>query len=184
MVTGQKDTTLRIAARLRRARELAGLSQSGVADHLGVAANTVCGWECGDRMPRAPELVALGELYGCTSDYLLARSDYSTGLPVGELLVDQELVDRVLRAQTAAELEELVDWHPQFIGFWHVVNNGTRVWTRRHVQSLTFRLMSHVQKIAPELWQTYELAVQDIRRRQSQWERHRGEEENGSQSYG
>ena len=124
-------------------------------------------------MPRAPEIVALSEIYGCTTDYLLGRTDHSTSLPVGELLVDQELVNRVLKAETAAEIEELVDWHPQFISFWQVVKGGTRVWTREHVQSLTFRLMSHVQNVAPKLWQTYELAVQDIRKRQRQWERKR-----------
>ena len=169
MAVDLKELTDRIARRLRRAREVAGLSQTEVAEQLNVRPNTVCGWECGDRMPRAPELHTLSELYSCTSDYLLGRAEHATSLPVGELLVDQEVVNQILRAKSPADIEELVDWQPQMISFWQVVKGGTRVRTRQHVQALTFELMSHVQKVAPPLWQLYEDAVQEFKKSQLQW---------------
>ena len=164
-----KELATLIASRLRRAREVAGFSQTEVAQELDVRPNTVCGWESGGRMPRAPELHSLAELYSCTADYLLGRAEHSTSLPVGELLVDQEIVDTILRAKSPKDIEHLVDWRPQLIGFWQVVKGGTRVRTQQHVQALTYELMSHVQKVAPELWKLYADGASEFRKRQLQW---------------
>jgi DNA-binding transcriptional regulator YiaG len=48
--------------RLRQLREDAGLSQSDVARHLGVAASNVSRWEAGESRPRPAHAVALLEL--------------------------------------------------------------------------------------------------------------------------
>lgn len=173
MATEQRALIDKIAARLREARNRCGLSQTEVADRLGIAANTVSGWETGERMPRAPEVVVVSELYGCTADFLLGRSPHSTGLPVAELLVDQDIVDRILCAESPRDLEDLVDWEPQMISFWQIVTRGTRVCTMRQVQALTVELASHVQKVAPELWQLFEEGTKELKKRRSRWNRKR-----------
>lgn len=168
---------MKIAERLRHAREIARLSQTQVANHLGVAANTVCGWEVGERQPKIMQVAKLAELYGCTTDYLLGLANYAASFPVGQLLVDCDTVARVLAARTAAELEELVDWQPQFIPFWQVVAPHAAVRTRAQVTATTMSLMAHVQRVAPRLWQLYELGVEDMARRRAQWVKRRGPDE-------
>jgi len=169
MVTEQKEQASKIAARLREARSRSGLNQAEVADRVGVAANTLCGWEAGERMPRAIDLLHLAEIYSCTADFLLGRSPHATGLPVAELLVDQDVVNKILRAESPADIEDLVDWQPQMISFWQVVTRGSRVRTRQQVQALTVELASHVQKVAPELWRLYELGAEELKKRREQW---------------
>lgn len=171
MVTEQKDTAWKIAGRLREARARCGLNQAEVADRVGVAANTLCGWESGERMPRAIDLLMLADIYSCTADYLLGRSEHATSLPVAELLVDQGVVNKILRAESPADIQDVVDWQPQMISFWQVVTRGTRVCTRQQVQALTVELASHVQKVAPEMWRLYELGADELKKRREQWTR-------------
>ena len=173
MVTEQKDIAAKIGARLREARRRARLNQVEVADRVGVAPNTLCGWEAGERMPRAIEVLNLAEIYGCTADFLLGRTVHTTGLPVAELLVDQDVVNQVLRAESPADIEELVDWQPQMISFWQIVTRGSRVRTRRQVQALTVELANHVQQVAPDLWRMYEQGAAELTKRRNQWKRRR-----------
>ncbi len=53
-----------LGARLKSARETAGLTQNQVADELGVARTTVVAIEKGERRVKPAEIVALGQLYG------------------------------------------------------------------------------------------------------------------------
>jgi transcriptional regulator with XRE-family HTH domain len=144
-----------IAHRLRAARRRAGLSQTEAAKRLGVRPNTISGWEAGTRMPRAPELFELSALYDCSTDYLVCRCAHPGMLPVGEILVDTDLVESILRARSEAEIAKLVDWDPQLVTIWHVVRRGTRVSSRTEVQTLLSRLSEHVQAVAPGLWREY-----------------------------
>lgn len=57
------------------------------------------------------------------------------------------------------------------ISFWQVVTRGARVRTRRQVQALTVELASHVQKVAPELWQLFEEGAREMTKRKRQWQR-------------
>ena len=49
-----------------------GLTASDVAKELGVSTNSVLRWESGETSPLSSNLVALAELYGVGSDYLIA----------------------------------------------------------------------------------------------------------------
>lgn len=53
------------------ARESANLTQSEVAEALGVDQSAVSQWETGKTAPRASLLLRLSALYGCTVDELL-----------------------------------------------------------------------------------------------------------------
>ena len=56
---------------LKAARINRNLLQTDVAAKLNVSARTVGNWENGVSFPRAPELMALAELYGVTLDDLI-----------------------------------------------------------------------------------------------------------------
>ena len=82
-------------ALLRRGR---GWSQTELARQLHISASAVGMYEQGRREPSADTLVALSEIFGVTTDYIL------TGRPIA--LPDQKAVTRLMRtslesAQTA-----------------------------------------------------------------------------------
>lgn len=148
------------------------MTQAEVAERLQCAPNTVCNWETGDRTPRATDLNTLADLYDCTSDYLLCRSEHSTQLPLGELLIDHETVESILSARTEEQLYESVDWDPQMVMFWYNFRTGTRVGSRQKVNELTTKLVSHIRSIAPRLWREYEEARQQFKQSQvKSWSR-------------
>ena len=60
---------------LKAARKKSGKTQKEIADSLGVGQSTYKNYECGLREPNGDTIVALANLFGVTTDYLLGRSD-------------------------------------------------------------------------------------------------------------
>ena len=52
-----------------------GLSQEALASKLGVSRDSVNDWESGETAIRSTMLIHMAELFGCSLDYLMARSD-------------------------------------------------------------------------------------------------------------
>lgn len=52
-----------------------GLSQEGLAEKLGVSRDSVKDWESGETAIRSTVLIRMADLFGCSLDYLLARSE-------------------------------------------------------------------------------------------------------------
>lgn len=75
-----ENTELRksIAARLRMARESAGLSQGQVAKRLEMHRPTVSEIEAGRRRVSAEEIAAFGELYGVDANWLTHGSEMTS----------------------------------------------------------------------------------------------------------
>ena len=92
-----------IAKRLRRARELAGLSQAHVAGLLGVSRPAVSDLERGRRRVAAEELSILCDLYAVRSGWVLGETPASDGTEA--LLVAARALQRV----DPAELDLLVE---------------------------------------------------------------------------
>ena len=59
-------------ALLRKAREL---SQKELGIAVGVAQNTVCNWENGNREPDHEALKKMASFFDCSIDYLLGRDE-------------------------------------------------------------------------------------------------------------
>ena len=55
----------------KKARMTANLTQSAIAEKLGISRTTVAMWETGESLPRADKLPQLAEILGCTVDELL-----------------------------------------------------------------------------------------------------------------
>jgi Zn-dependent peptidase ImmA (M78 family)/transcriptional regulator with XRE-family HTH domain len=67
------ESDLVLGANLKRAREARGMTQSEVAEHLGVARTTLVAMEQGTRVVRPEELVELASVYGRAVSELLQQ---------------------------------------------------------------------------------------------------------------
>lgn len=79
---------------LLKLRTEKGVSQVNIATKIGVAQETVSGYEIGRAYPSVENLLKLCDLFQVSSDYLLDRTDIRT--PVNRLVVEK---------MTAKELE-------------------------------------------------------------------------------
>ena len=52
-----------------------GLSQEGLAEKLGVSRESVKDWESGETPVKSSVLISMADLFDCSLDYLMARSD-------------------------------------------------------------------------------------------------------------
>jgi transcriptional regulator with XRE-family HTH domain len=92
-----------IAARLKAAREQAGLTQGQVARILGLHRPSVSELEAGRRSVSAEELAILAETYGVSVDWLLNAQD------VDPSRVRYELAARKLSNMRAEDLDQLLE---------------------------------------------------------------------------
>ena len=92
--------------RLIQLRQEQGLSQSGLAEALGVSRQAVSRWETGAAMPSAENLLCLSRLYGVPMDELIrgeeAEPEQKAEAPAGTQ--DAPKGDRALRRWGAAAL--------------------------------------------------------------------------------
>ncbi len=64
--------------RLKAMRKAEGMTQTELGDVLRVTKGTVSSWETGSRSPSVEKLIQLADLFACTTDYLLCRTDRSS----------------------------------------------------------------------------------------------------------
>lgn len=93
-----------IAARLREARRLSGLSQGQVAKHMDMHRPTVSEIEAGNRRVSAEELSRFAELYDVSVAYLTGEAPDSISLNDPRL----QLAARELQKLPAESLEKLL----------------------------------------------------------------------------
>ena len=161
-MTDLEDLARLVASRLRSARQRTGISQSEVAARLGVRPNTVSGWETAKRSPRATDLRQLCELYDCSSDHLLGFGE-ETREP--SVWIDETRVRRILESTCSEDIEAAIDWEPEMVPFWQHVGHGSKPGSMRQVQSLSLRILHHVQTVAPDVWTRYQLGIESMRHR-------------------
>ncbi len=75
--------------KLQNLRQKAGMSQDSLAEKVNVSRQAVSRWERDETMPETEKVVALADLFGVTTDYLLRqqaeeKSDTETTAPSGE----------------------------------------------------------------------------------------------------
>ena len=84
---------------LVKLRKEAGMSQFELAEKLGVSQQTVSKYEKGTREPDNATLVKLSEIFNCSIDYLLGRTDIKEPIETiaahhdGENWTEEELED-------------------------------------------------------------------------------------------
>lgn len=72
------DLYAHIAATIRELRQLRDLSQEGLADLVGVPANTVSRWETGTYKPSAEDLDKLARVFGVSITVFFPESQKAT----------------------------------------------------------------------------------------------------------
>ena len=85
--------------RLQALRQRAGMSQDALAERLGVSRQAVSRWERDETMPETDKVIALADMFGVTTDYLLRPQPES-----GE-------------AETQKPPREKTDWLERFLAF-------------------------------------------------------------------
>ena len=64
-----------MATNIASERIKAGLKQKELAAKIGTSPGAISRWECGKVSPNGQKLVAMSNLFGCSSDYLLGMTD-------------------------------------------------------------------------------------------------------------
>jgi len=59
--------------KLQKLRQKAGMSQDALAERLDVSRQAVSRWERDETMPETDKVVAMADLFGVTTDYLLRQ---------------------------------------------------------------------------------------------------------------
>jgi len=105
---------------LKKARKNAGLSQNDIAKKLNVSQGAVSQWEQGIRQPSHEVLVKLAEMFDCTIDFLVGRTDdpeyeLRTEIPEALKKVGIDAVEMLADADlTPEEIQTLIafakDW--------------------------------------------------------------------------
>lgn len=101
-----------LANRLKRLREEKELLQRDIAKMLNISASAYGYYEQGKRDPDTTTLHRLAEIFGCTTDYLLGKSDYRDPLPPGAFPVGPQAripVLGVIRAGVPILAEEHIE---------------------------------------------------------------------------
>lgn len=58
---------------IKSERVRAGMNQQELGERVGVTRKTVVLWERGDVIPPTKKLIAMADMFGCSTDYLLGR---------------------------------------------------------------------------------------------------------------
>jgi transcriptional regulator with XRE-family HTH domain len=75
--------------RLRKAREIAGLTQTEMAEQIGIARNSVGRYESGDYEPSRPVLIAWAFRTGVSLSWIMGE-EYDSGSHITALMRDQQ----------------------------------------------------------------------------------------------
>ena len=61
--------------RIKEEREKLGLKQSDLSKKLGKSVSNISGYEIGDRLPPVDILSKMSDIFSCSTDYLLGKTD-------------------------------------------------------------------------------------------------------------
>ena len=92
-----------LGTRLRELRESQQCTLKDVSIHLGITDVALGNYERGKRQPDLETLVKLSEIYGCTVDYLLGKTDTKHALyelNTNDQLYVMELIERLKSKST------------------------------------------------------------------------------------
>lgn len=109
---------------LKSARKSTGMTQKDVSTALNISPNTYKNYEQGLREPNGDTIVALANLFGVTTDYLLGRSDAKPPEDPIKLAAQEFHLDSAQRGILAAYLYMDPDDRKQFIAYIKQIVDG------------------------------------------------------------
>jgi len=99
---------MKFSERLKQLRINNKLTQEELAQKIGLSRHAVTGYENGKREPSIKTILALSELFECSTDYLLGVSNYLIIKPQGEdflAVIDRAKKDKV----TSDDINDIID---------------------------------------------------------------------------
>ena len=66
---------LTIADRIRELRDLNGMTQTDLANRLGISRSAVNSWEMSLSTPSIPNIIEMTRIFNVSADYILSSSD-------------------------------------------------------------------------------------------------------------
>ena len=98
--------------RITEEREKLGYNQNEFADKLGVLNNTLCTWEKGSRKPPIDKIAKMADIFDCSIDYLVGRTDNRKAAVIEEEIgldhIKIELDDKYYQTLTPAQVKEML----------------------------------------------------------------------------
>lgn len=85
-----------LAERLKSLREKRGFTQRETARRLKISPSVVSGYESGEKSPSLEVLVALSDIYGCTTDYILGKKAKDNAVTIDTGDIPEEQLQAVL----------------------------------------------------------------------------------------
>lgn len=81
--------------KLQGLRQKAGMSQDALAEKLNVSRQAVSRWERDETMPETEKVIALADLFGVTTDYLLRDQPERQAEPSHQAPPQRDWVDKL-----------------------------------------------------------------------------------------
>lgn len=79
-----------LGEKLQRLRKARGLTQEQLAEQVSVSRQSLSGWENDTALPDTAHVIALAELFGVTTDYLLRADESGPVQPAPSVTVSEE----------------------------------------------------------------------------------------------
>jgi len=92
------DTAL-FPTRLRELRKKFNMTQRELAEHFGVATNTISSWETGKQEPDRCTYAKIAEFFGVTVDSLFGRTENQHGWEFTNLSPEELIIIKLFRTK-------------------------------------------------------------------------------------
>lgn len=88
--------------RIADLRKQMKMSQNKLGEVLGVAQNTICNWEMGNRQPDYDSLIKMADLFGVSTDFILGRD-------TDDISEEMVILNRAAKKMTPEQRKKLLD---------------------------------------------------------------------------
>ena len=124
--------------RLIECRKAAGLSQTELAEKLGLSRQTISKWETGSVIPAAENLSALAKLYNVSLDWLVNGVDFAKPQTKDETVSQKEEPTQTVQLQKAVRRWRFAALVLAVMLLAAAVFAGVRYWKTTSVSSATY----------------------------------------------
>lgn len=143
-----------IANRLTQLRRENDHSQETLGRLIGASQATVSRWEDpqSPSTPSALELVELATHFRVDVAWIVGSKSYRDVLPVGETMIDQALLDKFDRAESAEELDRLFSTEMPFGTIWVQIPEDAEIVSMQEAVRRVKQVDRRVRDRHPDLW--------------------------------
>ena len=109
---------MKLAEKIYQERRKLGLSQEQFAEQMDISRQAVSKWESGQSMPDLDKIVAMSQIFGVTTDYLLKEEESSYNEIPNEADVDFTYNEMADESESYNEKNTCADRYSCIVRFW------------------------------------------------------------------